>query len=205
MKLRSFTLVELIVVIAIIAILAAVVTPNAFRAIEKAKVSKAIADIRSIKNAAEIFHADVGLYPGSQWGDMSQYGDHFSPAAYGEGFVSPPISHDGNSFASKRISNWNGPYLEKWSMTPWAMPYMWDYNNWDSNNDGTPYEHIVWLDLANSSGPYDQNQKVPAGSRDQIKRTIDGNLDYQHGMVTIMNNGFYGTSVEVVVSQGESD
>ncbi|NCC82098.1 MAG: prepilin-type N-terminal cleavage/methylation domain-containing protein [Clostridia bacterium] len=36
---KGFTLVELLVVIAIIAILAAVVAPNAFKAIEKSKVT----------------------------------------------------------------------------------------------------------------------------------------------------------------------
>ncbi|MGQ9755989.1 MAG: type II secretion system protein, partial [Desulfotomaculales bacterium] len=36
---RGFTLVELLVVIAIIGILAAIISPNAFKAIEKGKVA----------------------------------------------------------------------------------------------------------------------------------------------------------------------
>ena len=38
---KGFTLIELIVVIAIIAILGAIIAPNAFRAIEKAKMARA--------------------------------------------------------------------------------------------------------------------------------------------------------------------
>ncbi|MCF7873830.1 MAG: prepilin-type N-terminal cleavage/methylation domain-containing protein, partial [Candidatus Omnitrophica bacterium] len=48
---RSFTLIELIVVIAIIAILAAIIAPNAFQAIEKAKIIEAIGDFKTLKTA----------------------------------------------------------------------------------------------------------------------------------------------------------
>jgi len=202
---NSFTLMEMVVVLAVIAVLAAIIVPNAFQAIEKSKVARAIADIRAIKHAAEMFHSDTGLWPGSQWGDMSAYGDHLSPAEYGEGFVTAPIVHDGDARSQNLVSNWDGPYLQRWSNTPWAMPYMWDYNNWDSNGDGIAFEHIVWLDLAHSGAVYNQNQKVPGPARDKIKMTIDGHLDYHSGVVSIMNNGFYGTSVEVIASQGDPD
>lgn len=68
----SFTLVELIVVIAIIAILGAIIAPSAFKAIEKAKISAAIADIKAIKNAALGFYADTGTFPCNKaggWGE----------------------------------------------------------------------------------------------------------------------------------------
>ncbi|MBU2265567.1 MAG: prepilin-type N-terminal cleavage/methylation domain-containing protein, partial [Candidatus Omnitrophica bacterium] len=57
---KSFTLIELIVVIAIIAILAAIIAPNAFKAIEKAKVTKAIADLKTYKTATHSLYADTG-------------------------------------------------------------------------------------------------------------------------------------------------
>lgn len=204
-KENAFTLIELIVVIAIIAILAAIIAPNAFRAIEKAKVVRAIQDVNAITKAAMAFRADVGLWPGSQWGTMP--GDPYSPAPYGEGFVTPPQVHTGTPAEQTRaqtaIANWNGPYLEKWGMTPWGMPYMWDYNNWDASGDGIPNEHIVWLDLAQSPGPYNQNQKVPPPSRVQIDRKVDGGDGFNNGNVQVMDTPFYGDSIMVMSHQGD--
>ncbi len=60
---KSFTLIELIVVIAIIAILAAIIAPNAFKAIEKAKISRAIADFKTFKTAMFSYYADCGKFP----------------------------------------------------------------------------------------------------------------------------------------------
>ncbi|MBE3588244.1 MAG: prepilin-type N-terminal cleavage/methylation domain-containing protein [Thermoanaerobacteraceae bacterium] len=63
---RGFTLVELLVVIAIIGILAAIIAPNAFKAIEKSKVAAAEADYKSIKAAALNFYTDIGKWPDSK-------------------------------------------------------------------------------------------------------------------------------------------
>lgn len=61
-KKKGFTLVELLVVIAIIAILAAVVAPNAFKAIEKSKVAAVESDYRTIKTAVLMYYSDNGSY-----------------------------------------------------------------------------------------------------------------------------------------------
>jgi hypothetical protein len=133
-------------------------------------------------------------------------GDPYSPAEYGEGFVTPPAVHSGTAAERTRaqngLSSWDGPYLEKWSNTPWAMPYMWDYNNWDASGDGIVNEHIVWLDLAQSGGTYNQNAKVPTSARDKMDRELDGADGLHSGMVQEMNSSFYGTSLMVIVVQG---
>ncbi|MCX7050156.1 MAG: prepilin-type N-terminal cleavage/methylation domain-containing protein [Candidatus Sumerlaeota bacterium] len=64
MKSRSaFTLIELLIVIAIIAILALIAIPNFLEAQVRAKVSRAMADLRSIATALEAYMVDRNTYP----------------------------------------------------------------------------------------------------------------------------------------------
>lgn len=63
MRRKGFTLIEIVVVIAIIGILAAVVAPNAFKAVEKAKIVRITADIKGIMAAAQAYYSDVSLWP----------------------------------------------------------------------------------------------------------------------------------------------
>lgn len=105
---KGFTLIELIVVIAIIAILASIIAPNAFRAIEKAKVAKFVGDYKAIKAAVYALYADVGRFPG-----------HYENLA-------PPLVTGG---AWAAVPGWDGPYLEKLPEPPWkvigATTYSW--------------------------------------------------------------------------------
>ena len=97
MKKKGFTLVELLIVIAVIAILATIVTPTAFKALDKSKVSTVEADYKAIKTATLNFHADTGKWP-----------------------------TDSLDFTTKPsgVSGWNGPYIDHWpSQTPWGGTY----------------------------------------------------------------------------------
>ncbi len=113
---RGFTLVELLVVIAIIGILAAIITPNAFKAIEKGKVAAAEADYKAIKAAALNYYTDTGEWP--------------KDGADDDGFVKTD-NNDG----------WNGPYLERWpSKNPWGNSYKYNKDtevNFDGDTDTT--------------------------------------------------------------------
>jgi general secretion pathway protein G len=102
---RGFTLVELLVVIAIIGILAAIIAPNAFKSVEKAKVAKAEADLKAFKAAALNYYTDTGQWPG----DKNPGED--------PGFMTNVWS----------VAGWNGPYLERWpAATPFGGQYDWD-------------------------------------------------------------------------------
>jgi len=69
-KKSGFTLIELLVVIGIIVLLAGIVMPNFMKQIDKAKKTRARADIHSLENALAMYQTDYGVYPTST-GDIS--------------------------------------------------------------------------------------------------------------------------------------
>ncbi|MGF1573860.1 MAG: prepilin-type N-terminal cleavage/methylation domain-containing protein [Sumerlaeia bacterium] len=60
---KSFTLIELLIVVAIIAILAAIAVPNFLEAQTRSKVSRSAADLRSVSLGLELYRLDNNDYP----------------------------------------------------------------------------------------------------------------------------------------------
>jgi len=69
MKRRGFTLIELLIVVAIIAILAAIAVPNFLEAQTRAKVSRALADMRTINTGLSLYTLDHSKLPPSNVGN----------------------------------------------------------------------------------------------------------------------------------------
>jgi prepilin-type N-terminal cleavage/methylation domain-containing protein len=62
-RIKAFTLIELLIVVAIIAILAAIAVPNFLEAQVRSKVSRGRADMRSLVTALEAYGVDNRTYP----------------------------------------------------------------------------------------------------------------------------------------------
>ncbi len=112
---RGFTLIELLVVIAIIGILAAIIAPNAFKAIEKSKVAAVESDYKAVKSATLMYYSDTGTWPTAD-NDFNN-NDHENAIF---------VTDDGTT-------GWDGPYLEKWpTRDPWGGGYTLATGTWDS-------------------------------------------------------------------------
>lgn len=101
---KSFTLIELIVVVAIIGILAASLTPQLVGTQDKARKARAQSDIEAINTALILYIDDnAGNYPGgnSRW---AQNGDWLNQYLAGAGGV--------KRYLAKAITN-----------DPWGTPY----------------------------------------------------------------------------------
>jgi len=124
-KVRGFTLVELMVVIAIIGFLAVIILPRFIGVMGKGRRAAAQAQIRSFEDALEMYYADVYSYPGSDQG------------------LQALISGGGGE-----TGQWAGPYLKKTKipLDPWGNPYMYrspgqnnpDYDIASYGKDGVP-------------------------------------------------------------------
>ncbi|MCH7673164.1 MAG: type II secretion system major pseudopilin GspG [Proteobacteria bacterium] len=101
----GFTLIEILVVMAIISMLAIMVAPNLFRQQAGAMRDVARTEISTLEAALDIYRLDVGEYPDSLDGLMTN--------------------------DSGRAS-WNGPYLRRSvPLDPWDNDYIYDASGRD--------------------------------------------------------------------------
>jgi len=102
-KRKGFTLVELLVVIVIISMLAALVAPNLFKHLGKAKRDLALPKIALVEDALNRFYIDCGRYPDDSEG-------------LGALLESPEDVQE----------KWNGRYLKPSQLLdPWGNPFIY--------------------------------------------------------------------------------
>ncbi|MBX3728662.1 MAG: prepilin-type N-terminal cleavage/methylation domain-containing protein [Candidatus Sumerlaeia bacterium] len=91
---KGFTLIELLIVVAIIAILAAIAVPNFLEAQVRSKVSRTMADMRSVKVALEAYRVDANKYPtGRSCNNILQAGYPEGPIKNRLTLITTPVAY----------------------------------------------------------------------------------------------------------------
>ena len=102
---RGFTLLEVMVVVFIIGLLATLVAPRLVGRADEARRTKAVADMKAVEQALNLYRLDTGGYPTTEQGleALVRKPDR------------PPVP---------RTWNPNG-YLERVPVDPWGNPYVY--------------------------------------------------------------------------------
>lgn len=110
----GFSLIELIASVAILLVLAGVVVPAVSSKIERARVSRAMSDMKEISDSFNSYKLDTGLWPSN--------GNFSMNATTSTSFTMMPCMYV-NTF---NHANWNGPYLTQGynvsGSTMWVAP-----------------------------------------------------------------------------------
>ncbi len=99
-KSKGFTLIELAVVLAIIAVLAAILTPMVTNYIDQSRITRALADSRTIADAIRLYQRDTG-----QWPVYASPSDYTSNTCCGGG--NTLIGSSAGSNPTAGTFNWN--------------------------------------------------------------------------------------------------
>lgn len=180
----GFTLIELLIVVAIIGILAAIAVPNFLNAQVRAKISRAMSDMKSLETGLEMYRMDSNDYPPCDQPRVTGRFDHWHPNEIRFYRLTTPIAYISSvpvdPFTSKTLADYN-----QWG---WGYDYV---NNYGGNHDGG-WGHMWRI---NSWGPDGVNGW--GGQRDG--RCINGYPDFLYQST----NGL--TSVGDIVWVGAKD
>ena len=105
LRVRGFTLLEMLVVLVIIGMLVSMVGPRLFTKVDAAKVQTAAAQIKLLRGAVETMRMDINVYPTVEQGLRLLTEQPTDPALR---------------------QRWKGPYLEgAVPLDPWGNPYQY--------------------------------------------------------------------------------
>src|SRR6202453_5080620 len=121
----GFTLIEIMVVVVILAVLGALVVPKIIENVDKARVTRAAADIRAIQTALDLYRLDNFKYPTTEQGLQA--------------LVTQPVDPTLTNYRA-------GGYLPTLPKDPWGNPYQYvspgaegrDYDITSYGRDGKP-------------------------------------------------------------------
>ncbi|MBD3267525.1 prepilin-type N-terminal cleavage/methylation domain-containing protein [bacterium] len=138
----GFTLIELLIVVAIIGILAAIAVPNFMNAQVRAKISRAVSDMRNIAQAIEMYRLDENGYPTWNKARVPGSGDNAHPNSIRYYRLTTPISYMSGIPNDPFVSYANTSDFEKWGKAydyvnenpRWTWDHMFRLNSWGPDN-----------------------------------------------------------------------
>lgn len=162
MKNYGFTLIELLIVVAIIGVLAAIAVPNFLNAQIRAKVSRAVSDMKTLETSFEMYRVDNGIIP-SAMGSKTRTGDSL-PTQVRFYRLTTPVS-----------------YLSSIPADPFASYANQD--QWDTF--GYSYDYIEIADPESTYNPWGHEFRINSWGP-------DGWNDYAGNRISGMNRNLQG-------------
>lgn len=193
---RAFTLIELLIVVLIIAILAAIAIPNFLEFQTRAKISRAMTDMRTMSTAIEAYLVDAGSYPLD--GDDI---DPFNPANFDVTarlqVVTTPIAYlttlPRDPFHAEPVDMGYSAVL-----FPGPPPYTFIYNTYGNfTGDGT-----IGIGPANGGNPNNYTLTSLGPSRSFDSQMVGYSLHYDPTNGTVSLGDIHRSGGDRIVLQG---